>query len=572
MAALALSLISERNRSLSDIILGQPLFYLAGLALIAVGLKYRDQAQRALDRKFFRAEYDAREILVALANRVPLESDQTSLVTLVIRSIDDALHPESIAVLAGDDGQLDVLAAQRTSVAALTRDSGLVTLLRWSEEPFEVFLDEERSPAARLPAADRAWLAAGRSSLLVPIFAGTADPSPAAQSGAGGAITTRGLIGVIALGQKQSEEPYTPEDRKLLSAIAAQMSVALDLSRLRRRASSAIASQTATPTLTPTMVMGTSAVEGTALSMCPTCRRCFDFASARNADGIARCPDDRTVLQPVIGMPALVDGKYRVDAVVGRGGMGAVFRARDMRLERDVAVKVVRADLVTDAESRARFQREAQIVARLQHPAIVTVFDYGSLPDGAAFLVMEFIRGEDLRHLLRREKTLAPGRAIELLTGIAFGVDAAHRAGVLHRDLKPENILLPSDGGNPKVLDFGIAKITDTSTTTPVTHGATVVGTPAYMAPEQLRGETLDARADVYSLGVVGYEALTGRLPFGTGSFIDIAVKQAEGADRVTFEEIPAAIASVLRKALSLTRDTRPATAAAFANELKRLL
>src|SRR5262245_26912607 len=161
-----------------------------------------------------------------------------------------------------------------------------------------------------------------------------------------------------------------------------------------------------------------------------------------------------------MGMPTVVDGKYRIDAIVGRGGMGAVFRARDLRLERDVAVKVVRAETMANPESKARFQREAQIIARLQHPGIVTVFDYGNLPQGAAFLVMEFVAGEDLRHLLKRERTLRAERVIELAAGIASGVDAAHRAGVLHRDLKPENILLPSNGSGPKVLDFGVAKMT----------------------------------------------------------------------------------------------------------------
>jgi GAF domain-containing protein/predicted Ser/Thr protein kinase len=568
IAALIISLITQRDRPLGEIIVGQPLFSIVSVALIALGLRYRDQAQRALDRKFFRAEYDAREILVALANRVPLENDPTNLVALVIRSIDEALHPESIAVLAGEDARLEVLSSVRTTVEPLPRESGLATLLRWSDEPLEVFLDDERSPAARLPAADRAWLAASQASLLVPIFAGTSDPLPAGQGASGGATGTRALIGVIGLGQKRSEEPYTAEDRKLLSGIAAQMSVALDLSRLRRRASSATAAPL-TPTLTPTMAVSTPPLGIPALAMCPACRRCYEYTSVLAPDGAARCPDDRSVLQPVIGMPVTVDGKYRVDAVVGRGGMGAVFRARDLRLERDVAVKVVRADLVNDADSRSRFQREAQIVARLQHPAIVTVFDYGRLPDGAAFLVMEFVRGEDLRHLLRREKTLAVNRAIDLVTGIALGVDAAHRAGVLHRDLKPENILLPEGGGSPKVLDFGIAKITDASSTAMATHGATVVGTPAYMAPEQLRGEAVDARADVYSLAVLTYEALTGRLPFGTGSFVDVAVKQAEGWDRIVFDGMPSAIASTLRRALSLTRDGRPATAAAFADELK---
>ena len=562
--ALAVSLISERERPLADIVLGQPIFYALSFGFLAFGLKYRDQAQRALDRRFFRAEYDAREILVALANRVPYEQDAAQLVATVISQIDNALHPEAIAVLAGDGAQLDVLAAARTTVEPLARDSGLATLLRWSEEPLEIYLDDERSPGARLPAVDRAWLTASGIALLVPIFAGSA------------ADTGRTLVGLIALGQKRSEEPYTAEDRSLLSGIAAQMSVALDLSRLRRQALSGTpphAASIATPTLTPTMVAESAGGAPPALLMCPTCHRCFDSSSALVKNGLALCADDRSLLQPVIGMPPVVDGKYRVDAVIGRGGMGAVFRARDLRLQRDVAVKIVRADLVGDPDSRARFQREAQIVAQLQHPAIVTVFDYGNLPGGAAFLVMEYVRGEDLRHVLKREGVLPPRRTSELMAGIAAGVDAAHRTGVLHRDLKPENILLPENGIGPKVLDFGVAKIADGSGPgTMLTHGATIVGTPAYMAPEQLRGEAIDGRADVYSLAVMTYEMLTGMLPFGSSSVFEIGIKQTGGLEHVDTRSLSPALAAVVLRALSLDRAQRPASAAAFAETLHRAL
>ena len=167
-----------------------------------------------------------------------------------------------------------------------------------------------------------------------------------------------------------------------------------------------------------------------------------------------------------MGVGAVVDGKYRVDAVIGQGGMGAVFRAWDLRLERAVAIKVVRADLLGDPDSRARFRRESQIVARLQHPSIVTVFDYGTLADGAAYLVMEFVPGEDLRHMLKREGRLTTARMAALLSGICGGVECAHKSGIFHRDLKPENILLPESGTGPKVVDFGVAKLTTTSSTT----------------------------------------------------------------------------------------------------------
>jgi predicted Ser/Thr protein kinase len=555
-AVLAFSLISRRDQPLGDIVLERPWFYAISLGLAAVGFRYRTQAQRWLDQRFFRDEYDAREILIALANRVPYENDPGQLVSLVLSRIDSALHPSAIAVLAGAERQLEVVSALRATLSPLALDGGLATLLRWSEDPLEVYLDDERSPAARLPAADRSWLAAGGVTLLVPILSGSDD--------------TRTLEGIIALGPKRSEEPYTPEDRTLLSGIATQLSVAHDLSRLRRRASAGAARST--PSVTPSMVAGTVAPGVAALGMCPVCRRCYDMETLRAAAAPPECPDDGTSLQPVLGMVPVIDGKYRVDAVIGRGGMGAVFRARDLRLTRDVAVKVVRADMVLDPTARTRFEREAQIVARLQHPAIVTIFDYGNLPSGAAFLVMEYVAGEDLRHVLKRERKLAPDRTVALIGGVAEGIDAAHRAGVLHRDLKPENILLPASGAGPKVLDFGVAKMTEPGALdagVTATAGATVIGTPAYMAPEQLRGDNVDGRADVFSLGVLTYEMLTGRLPFGAGSLLDIGTRHADRAQPLDLNGVPAWLSHAIAAALAVDRDGRPATAGAYAADLR---
>jgi len=318
------------------------------------------------------------------------------------------------------------------------------------------------------------------------------------------------------------------------------MGVALDLSRLRKQigASSASGTPSLREAATPTMVVSGSGMPA------------------------------------AIGVGVLVDGKYRVDAVIGEGGMGAVFRAWDLRLERSVAIKVVRADLLSDRESRARFRRESQIVAKLQHPAIVTVFDYGTLADGAAFLVMEFVPGEDLRSLLKREHKLATARAVALMSGIAGGVDSAHKSGIFHRDLKPENILLPESGIGPKVVDFGVAKFTTTlggEGGPATTSSGTIVGTPAYMAPEQLRGHVVDGRADVYSLGVMMYEMLTGKLPYGSGSFVDIAMKQSAGESKVDTKNLPPGLAPIIRRAIAYEREARPATPAAFADELGRV-
>jgi Protein kinase domain len=530
--ALVASLVQQRDQSLAMIVSGRPLFYLFFLAMLGLGLKYRVPAQRWLDKQFFRAEYDAREILVSLAGRVPYEADPRDLVAMVVTEIDSALHPENIGVLASEaptgsnpNGKFTPVSSLRVEAAPLSVDSGITTLLRWSDKPLEVFLDDDESQVSRLPSADRAWLQAMNAALLVPIFAGGSDPRP--------------FVGLIALGPKRSEEPYTPEDRELLRGIAVQMGVALDLSRLRRQVNTLVPagsdqSQTFTPTVIRTPAGGSALAVG-----------------------------------------AVVDNKYRVDAVIGQGGMGAVFRAWDLRLERAVAIKVVRADLLGDPDSRARFRRESQIVARLQHPAIVTVFDYGTLPDGAAYLVMEFVPGEDLRHMIKREGRLTTARTAELLVGICAGVECAHKSGIFHRDLKPENILLPESGTGPKVLDFGVAKLTITSTTTDggtLTAGGTIVGTPAYMSPEQLRGHTVDARTDVFSLGVMTYEMLLARLPYGGGSFIDIGLKQSEGEKQVEMGDLPATLGNVIRRAIAYQKEKRPSSPLAFANDLKTAL
>jgi serine/threonine-protein kinase len=258
--------------------------------------------------------------------------------------------------------------------------------------------------------------------------------------------------------------------------------------------------------------------------------------------------------------------------------MGAVYRARDVRLDRLVALKVVRAELLGDADARQRFRREAQIVAGLQHPSIVSVFDYGTFADGGAYLVMELVRGEDLRRVLQREGSLEPDRALRILTAVCGAMEVAHREGVLHRDLKPENILLPGGPIVAKVLDFGVAKVvrdesgereTLAADGSLITAAGMIVGTPAYMAPEQLRGLTPDARCDIFSLGVIAFEMLTGELPFGRGTLAEIVLAHARGVPPFPKgHRVPESLQDAIHAALEPDPDRRPLSVHAFAQLL----
>jgi serine/threonine-protein kinase len=255
--------------------------------------------------------------------------------------------------------------------------------------------------------------------------------------------------------------------------------------------------------------------------------------------------------------------------------MGAVYRAREIKSGRPVAIKIVEAGLLPDAGARRRFAYEADMIARLQHPAIVAILDRGTLEDGGSYLVMELVDGEDLRRLLVREGRLDLARAIGILSSICRGVEAAHREGVLHRDIKPENILVTDNEIEAKVLDFGMANAIDgwlhaaPDDRPPIdllTAPRAIVGTPAYMAPEQLRGLPTDGRADVFSLGVVTYEMLAGELPFGRGSLAAVMLAQGCGARALPQDAAPPAVERAIRTALNADADRRPASPQAFAH------
>jgi eukaryotic-like serine/threonine-protein kinase len=222
--------------------------------------------------------------------------------------------------------------------------------------------------------------------------------------------------------------------------------------------------------------------------------------------------------------PRLLGGRYELDGIVGRGGMAEVYRARDIRLDRVVAVKTLREDLARDATFQARFRREAQSAASLNHPSIIAVYDTGedtSGPEPVPYIVMEYVDGRTVRDLLRDDRRLLPERALEITDGVLRALDYSHRNGIVHRDIKPANVMI-TRSGEIKVMDFGIARAVSDAQAT-MTQTAQVIGTAQYLSPEQARGERVDSRSDLYSAGCLMYELLTGRPPFSGDSPVAIA-------------------------------------------------
>jgi eukaryotic-like serine/threonine-protein kinase len=269
--------------------------------------------------------------------------------------------------------------------------------------------------------------------------------------------------------------------------------------------------------------------------------------------------------------------RYRIERLLSRGGMGAVYEATQLGLERAVAVKLLLPSFTADAKMQERFQREARSAASLSHPNIIQVYDYG-VSDAGPFIVMELVRGESLRRLIARSP-LAPALAGRLIEQIAAAVAAAHEAGIIHRDLKPDNVLVEerADGLFAKVLDFGIAKLRaaghdQAGAVTGDLTGANVIGSPHYMSPEQCMGLELDARSDVYSLGVVLYEMLTGRVPFADPSAVKVLLQQVNETPTRPTEVRPGisvALESVVLRALAKDRGQRHATATQLATEFR---
>ncbi|QIG46193.1 Stk1 family PASTA domain-containing Ser/Thr kinase [Nocardioides anomalus] len=274
----------------------------------------------------------------------------------------------------------------------------------------------------------------------------------------------------------------------------------------------------------------------------------------------------------------MVGGRYELGELLGRGGMAEVRKGHDTRLGRVVAIKRLRTDLASDATFQARFRREAQSAASLNHPAVVAVYDTGEEPaqDGSGvsqpYIVMEFVAGRTLRDILREGRKILPERALEITSGVLSALDYSHRAGIIHRDIKPGNVML-TPSGDVKVMDFGIARAMSDSNT--MTQTAAVVGTAQYLSPEQARGETVDSRSDVYSAGCLLYELLTGRPPFVGDSPVAVAYQHVREPAQPPSDhdtDLPPAVDAIVMKSLAKRREDRYQSAAAMRSDIERYL
>jgi RNA polymerase sigma factor (TIGR02999 family) len=385
-------------------------------------------------------------------------------------------------------------------------------------------------------------------SVVVPVMGMTADPC--------GALVIDG-----------PSRSFGETQRRVISGLAHHLGTALELRSLKRQLSEAELRRATTR-----RALHERGIE--ALLVCPRCGACSSDEGKADGGG-HRCLRDGAALDASRTLPYRVNGRYRIVRLLGEGGMGTVFAAQDEKLERDVALKIIKAAFLGDPAMRLRLEREAKVIARIQHPGVTALFDVGELEDGSAFLVMELLQGRELASLLVEYGAGSPRQVARLLrqTGAALG--AAHRAGVIHRDVKPENIFLVSGSGGfqAKLLDFGVALSARFEAR--LTQAGIAVGTPAYMSPEQVQSLDLDERADLYSLACVAWEAVVGHRV--------VEGKQiAQTILKVLFEPVPALSAilpgapheldGLFQAALAKSKEARPSDLEAWANSVADLL
>ncbi len=554
---LVYTIVSNPDRTVAQLFVDRSsTFYLFLLVTGSVSLRYRRELGDWVDRKFFRDKYDQERILLELIENVKECDSLAAISELVCSDVVAALHPKTMYVFYRDPQRPDFALGHSSGGEGrslrISERSDLLRFVEGQSRPFELGADR-LAQGNGLAKSERAWLEELGVDLIVPMQ-GSVLP----------------LAGLLLLGEKNSEEPYSDNNKKLLQSIADHVAVVCENLWLKHRVDRD--SQMRSEVLAHLQKERVNLVKE-----CPTCGTCFD-----RSENV--CSRDQSELILTLPVERIIEDRYRLERVLGKGGMGAVYEATDRRLSRRVAVKIMKGHLFGQRGALRRFEREARACANLNHPNIIAVYDYGTIGTDGAFLVMELIQGVTLRAELRPNVNIDPNVAAEWFDQILDGLSAAHGSGIIHRDLKPENVMIQgkpperrtdpvqdtdssSGGSGPsiKILDFGLAKVkmmgvTDSQS---LTVPGTVLGTCGYMSPEQLSGSEVDARSDLFSIGVMIAESLTGSHPFpgSTPAQTLYAILHSRvhlgGAD-----DSVRTLEAVLQKSLAKNREERFSTAA----------
>jgi GAF domain-containing protein len=485
--ALALSILRHPDRTIAQILTeGWGWLNVVWIAAIVASLRFRQKLEIWLDRRFFREAYEQERVLLQLVEEVRRQDSIVKIAPLVSARIESVLHPAALYVFYRSQERGEMVAGYSSTDAIagnyLSEHYQLLRILNGVKSA----RDYPSGFNGSLPAGEREWLEDLKVRLIVPI--------PDRQDR---------LVGLLLLGERMSDQPYSTKDRELLEGIASQIGLVYQNQYLQDKVR-------AEADVRLHVLARLEHRSVNLLKECPVCGTCYDSSESL-------CSADRSELVLTLPVERTLDGKYRLEHALGRGGMGAVYEGLDLRLNRRVAVKVMMGSLFGDQMALKRFEREAQAAARLDHVHITRVHDYGAIGGGGAYLVLELITGRTWRHGLR-SGVIEPARAAEWFRQLLAGLHFAHQAGIVHRDLKPENVMVvqqPDGVEQIKILDFGLAKVHESDPdATQLTRAGAPMGTLGYMSPEELTGAGVDLRADLFAIGVMVVETLTGEKPF----------------------------------------------------------
>ena len=537
-AGLVYTIVANQDRTIRETLFSNPAYVgLAGVALLA--LRYRTMLRERLDHVFFREAYDREKMLMTLLDQLDELESPSQAARLIIAELQRGLHPEHVCISlrVSDTGQFVLTQSGAAPIAAIRISADTAFIAECERHPHL---------RARAPTEDdrgvHSWLNELHVDLIVPVVGPDLH-----------------LVGLLLLGPKKSEEPYTRGDCELLEAIAKQLAVVHENVRLKDQIGEE-------RKIRDQVIERLEARSINLLKECPQCGACYDSS-------VQQCASDGRQLSVSLPVERVVDSQYRLDRLIGKGGMGAVYEAEDIRLRRTVAIKLLLGHSFGEGAALRRFEREARLCAKLNHPNIVTVFGYGTVPGKGAYLVMERLHGVTLRDELRHNGVLSPVVAADWFDQILEGVHAAHECGIVHRDLKPENVLIVRKNDHAtrvKLLDFGLAKMRapDDGPIETVSATGFVMGTFGYMAPEQLMGNAVDSRVDVFALGIMVVEALTGQRPFDRPTYAETLTAMHQGPFHFDAGSDHSALATVLHRCLATDPDARFASVVELRTEL----